>query len=124
MGRPTRDSTERLNKAQRQLAVDALDYAKRGARRFAWRYPRIEFDEFLSMAYFGLVLAAATFDATRGVAFRTHAHWWIRRYLFQTLRDHARFNGAVTGKSGVITQVLHRVPFNQARLVVDKQRSA
>lgn len=90
---------EPLTDAQRALAEEHVPYAKRGARRYArlafdtGSWTVLDYDEFVSAAFEGLVHAARKFDPQRGVSFKTYAFGWIDRYLKLVILRARRGNG-------------------------------
>lgn len=71
------------------------------ARAGAWRYARMYsrqgltagFDDFLSAAHLGLVIAARKFDPTRGVTFYTYAFQWMDSKLQRVVMEEKRQSG-------------------------------
>ncbi len=65
-----------LTSAQSELAAKYIPLAKRMARRFRSVFPR-ERPDFRSAAFYGLCLAAGTFDPAVGINFGRWAPYWI-----------------------------------------------
>lgn len=59
----------------------------RCAVRYVWRISSrfgltaVSLQDAVQIASLGLMRAAETYDASRGVRFTTYAYWWIRQYV-------------------------------------------
>jgi RNA polymerase sigma factor (sigma-70 family) len=101
------------------LITNHLAFAQKGARSFARRYSQgsgFDYEDFLSAAYEGLVIAARKFDPSRGLTFKTYAFKWTNGLMMKVMQRDRRENGwsynptateKATGKKG-IQQVARR----------------
>lgn len=71
-----------------------MDWAKSGARKYAGlSQGRLDYDEFLSAAYEGLVIAARKFEPERGWTFKTYAMNWTESKMQRALMEKKRQQG-------------------------------
>jgi RNA polymerase sigma factor (sigma-70 family) len=78
-----------MTPGQRALAERYLPFARSLARPMRRAWPA-EYQEFESAALAGLVDAALSFEAERGVKFATYARWRIRGALLEAQREKVR----------------------------------
>lgn len=104
--------------ARRQLLEQHLGLAHHIARQIAERVPEgVELDDLVSAGALGLVLALASFDPGRGLAFSTYATPRIRGAILDDLRKRDWVPRSVRSKSrriaaavGQLESVLGRLP--------------
>ena len=91
--RPTlnRDHEVQLVERAAQGDDDARNQLVEGHLRFAYKVAReyrntgVPLDDLIGAANAGLVRAAQSFDASKGVRFISYAVWWVRRFIRDTL---------------------------------------
>lgn len=66
--------------------------------------PIIELDELMHEAYFGLVKAVESYDASQGVLFMTYAPYWIRQAVKRFLDDSGRVIRVPVHKQALVYQ--------------------
>jgi RNA polymerase primary sigma factor len=73
-----------MTSEQEKLVEDNLYFAQFVAKRY---HGLMEWDDLVAAAYLGLVLAAETYDASRGVKFISYAVYYIRNELRKALEE-------------------------------------
>jgi RNA polymerase sigma factor (sigma-70 family) len=98
-----------LTADQAALVERHLEWARRGASKYAARYAsQAGFDDFASAAYWGLVMAAQRFDPGRGLVFKTYAMPWTESQLRRVLYERRRACGSHF-RNGRLTAGLRRL---------------
>jgi RNA polymerase sigma factor (sigma-70 family) len=98
-----------LTADQAALVERHLEWARRGASKYAARYAtQAGFEDFVSAAYWGLVIAAQRFDPGRGLQFKTYAMPWTESQLRRVLYERRRAWGSRV-QNGRLTACLRRV---------------
>jgi len=72
----------------------------------------LQFDDLLQQARMGAVIAAQSFDPTKGAKFSTHAYMSIRAYCQQAVQA----NRATSGSSRLAKTLFHKLPACQREL--------
>ena len=72
----------------------------------------LQFDDLLQQARMGAVIAAQSFDPSKGAKFSTHAYMSIRAYCQQAVQA----NRAVSGSSRLAKALFHKLPACQREL--------
>jgi RNA polymerase sigma factor (sigma-70 family) len=70
------------------LVKDNLRFVSAVAQRYQNR--GLALNDLIEQGNAGLVTAARTFDANRGLKFRPYAFWWIRRTILSALEPHSQ----------------------------------
>ena len=87
------DEERALGRRIREADTDALHALVEGNLRFVASYARryrhlgVALLDLIHEGNQGLLAAARSFDPDRGLAFRTHAKWWVRQSIMHRLAD-------------------------------------